>query len=237
VLAGTLGFGVGTIATSSGTLDLTNATLIVSNSVSIGSGLANLNIVSSSVKLLNSTVIGPAPALTTLDLDGATLQLNVNGTATTANISATAVTTNNPSTINIGAVANVSGTVQIPLISYTGTGIDPYGALTLGTLPAGYTANLVDNTGNSSVDLSIASTVKPTPRITGISALGTTLTITATNGAFGGQYVLLGSTNVALPLSQWTPLLTNNFDGSGNLDLSTNIINPSLPRQFYILSQ
>ena len=30
-------------------------------------------------------------------------------------------------------------------------------------------------------------------------------------------------------------VLTNNFDGSGNLNLSTNKVNPSNPRQFYIL--
>jgi autotransporter-associated beta strand protein len=75
------------------------------------------------------------------------------------------------------------------------------------------------------------------PRITAISVSGTTLNLSATNGANGGQFVLLGSTNVLLPFSQWTPILTNNFDGSGNLNLSTNIINPAVPLQFYILSR
>ncbi len=75
------------------------------------------------------------------------------------------------------------------------------------------------------------------PHITSISVSGTTLNISATNGAAGGQFVLLGSTNVALPFSQWTRILTNNFDGSGNLTLSTNIINPGVPQQFYLLSQ
>ena len=77
----------------------------------------------------------------------------------------------------------------------------------------------------------------PVPRFTGVSVSGTTLHLSATNGAIGGQYVLLGTTNVASPLSQWTPVLTNTFDGSGNLTLSTNIINPAVPAQFYILSQ
>jgi len=75
------------------------------------------------------------------------------------------------------------------------------------------------------------------PRITGVSVTGTTLTINATGGAVSGQYVLLGTTNLALPLVQWTPVLTNNFDASGNLNLSTNIVNPAKPQQFYILSQ
>jgi len=45
---------------------------------------------------------------------------------------------------------------------------------------------------------------------------------------------LLGSTNVSGP---WTAILTNKFDSSGNLNLSTNIINPAAPRQFYMLKQ
>jgi type 1 fimbria pilin len=77
----------------------------------------------------------------------------------------------------------------------------------------------------------------PMPQITGININGTTLTITATNGADGGQFVLMDSTNLLLPLSQWTPILTNNFDGSGNLNLSANIINPNNPQEFYLLWQ
>lgn len=75
------------------------------------------------------------------------------------------------------------------------------------------------------------------PTITGIGLSGTTLSLTATNGVANSQFVLLGSTNVALPLNQWTPLLTNTFDGSGNLNLQTNIVNFALPQEFYILSQ
>jgi hypothetical protein len=77
----------------------------------------------------------------------------------------------------------------------------------------------------------------PQPQFTSISVSGTTLNISAINGANGGPYVLLGTTNLALPLSQWTPILTNSFDGGGNLNLSTNILNPTVPQQFYILSQ
>jgi hypothetical protein len=77
----------------------------------------------------------------------------------------------------------------------------------------------------------------PIPQFTGVSASGTTLHISATNGATGGQYVLLGTTNITMPLSQWTPILTNNFDGGGNVNLSTNVLNPAVPQQFFMLSQ
>jgi hypothetical protein len=76
-----------------------------------------------------------------------------------------------------------------------------------------------------------------TVQITGISVSGTTLNLSATNGAVGGPFVLLGTTNLTLPLSQWTPILTNNFDVNGNLNLSTNIVNSAVPQQFYLLSQ
>jgi autotransporter-associated beta strand protein len=100
-----------------------------------------------------------------------------------------------------------------------------------GGIATGATASLAINGGALDLVVSV-----PTPHITGISINGTTLIITATNGADGGQFVLMGSTNLLLPFSQWTPVLTNNFNGNGNLDL-TNVINTSNPLEFYILWQ
>jgi hypothetical protein len=85
--------------------------------------------------------------------------------------------------------------------------------------------------------LGVAVGAKPVPRITHVSISGVTLTISGTNGAPGGPYVLLGSTNAALPLAQWTPILNNSFDGNGDVNLSTNIINTAVPDEFYILVQ
>jgi autotransporter-associated beta strand protein len=240
VLANSLGLavvGAGGAAGTSGTLNLTNATLVISNGVSIGAGTAGatLSVISSTLKLLSGTLGTPAVQLTTLNLDGATLQLNVDGNATSPDIVATTINANNITTINLASIVNVSSPVQIPLISYTGT--DPFSALTLGTHPAGYTITLVDNIGNSSVDVSIIPPAQSIPHFTGISVSGITLTISGTNGTGGGQYVLLGTTNLMLPLNQWVPLMTNNFAPDGSFNLSTNIINPALPRQFYILLQ
>jgi len=81
----------------------------------------------------------------------------------------------------------------------------------------------------------ITATVVPRPTITRIAVSGPTLTIVATNGPVNGAFVLLQSADITLPLSQWTPVLTNSFDGSGNLTLSTNVVSPSNPREFYIL--
>ena len=64
---------------------------------------------------------------------------------------------------------------------------------------------------------------------------GTSLTISATNTGAGSIY-LLTSTNIALPLSSWTPIWTNSTSGSGSFTTNLlNTVNPALGRQFYIL--
>jgi hypothetical protein len=73
-----------------------------------------------------------------------------------------------------------------------------------------------------------------TPRITSIGVSGTTLTLTAT-GPANGPFALLRSADASLPLAQWTSALTGSFDANGNLSVSSGVVNPSDPRQFYIL--
>jgi hypothetical protein len=45
---------------------------------------------------------------------------------------------------------------------------------------------------------------------------------------------VLTSTNVSLPLAQWTPLFTNNFDANGDFAW-TNAMNVNVPQQFYLI--
>jgi hypothetical protein len=94
-------------------------------------------------------------------------------------------------------------------------------------------ASLLNSQGIIKVD----STVVSQPSITSISVNGTALTITGTNGLAGGAFVLLESTNLTLPINQWTPVLTNNFNAGGDLNLTTNVIVPGTPHEFFILSQ
>jgi autotransporter-associated beta strand protein len=72
-------------------------------------------------------------------------------------------------------------------------------------------------------------------KFTSISVSGVALTITGTNGAANGTYRLLESTNLLLPVNQWTPVLTNSFDGSGNFNLTTNVVTPGSRQMFYLL--
>jgi hypothetical protein len=103
--------------------------------------------------------------------------------------------------------------------------------------PATWTALAGSTYSAASGSITVGTVQLKIPTITSIGINGSALTITATNGTLNGTYYLLTSTNIALPLSQWTPVLTNVFDGFGNLNLTTNVVNSSNVQQFYILKQ
>lgn len=118
-----------------------------------------------------------------------------------------------------GNVGSVTGT--LPSIAVGGNGLA--GGATASLQISGGALDLVESAGASPA------------AITSIRVTGSTLTITATNGADGGQFVLLESTNLLQPLNEWVPVLTNNFNANGDLNLSTNIIDPADPQEFYLL--
>jgi autotransporter-associated beta strand protein len=191
----------------------------LSNNAS-GTGILNGSLNSGSGTVSVSYVSGtPAFNVTngTVTLSGSTL-FNVNNTGS-------ALASGSYKIISAATAGNaglVAGTV--PAVTVSGGGI-----------VSGATVALQIISGELFLVVSGGSPSQP--HITSISLNGTTLTIMATNGTVGGQYVLLQSTNVALPLTQWTRVLTNVFDGSGNLNLSTNIVNPVNMQEYYLLQQ
>jgi subtilase family serine protease len=86
-------------------------------------------------------------------------------------------------------------------------------------------------------DISVVAAQPATlPGIAGISLSGTNLVINGCNGFSGTTYYVLMSTNVALPLNQWTPVATNVLNTSGNFSITaTNAVNLNVPQCFYIL--
>jgi hypothetical protein len=119
-----------------------------------------------------------------------------------------------------------------------------YSGAFAGIAPATPGAGLLWNTNNLTVSgtISIVSAVLvPTnsAHITGFSMVGQNVVINGTNGQSGGTYYLLGSTNMAKPLSQWAPVATNvvvtNAAANGFTFIGTNAVVPNL-QQFYILS-
>ena len=93
----------------------------------------------------------------------------------------------------------------------------------------------------NSLDLTLAAsgpsiTASPLSVITGISLSDTNLVLNGSNGISGLTYYVLTTTNLALPLSQWTPLATNLWSNNGNFNFTlNNAVNPNAPQQFYIL--
>jgi autotransporter-associated beta strand protein len=63
---------------------------------------------------------------------------------------------------------------------------------------------------------------------------GGSITLNATNGVPGGLVEILSTTNIALPFANWIPVLTNNFDLNGNLDIVITA-NPLTSQEYYIL--
>lgn len=64
---------------------------------------------------------------------------------------------------------------------------------------------------------------------------GTNLVFKGLNEFGIGSTVVFSSTNVALPLNQWTPVWTNGL-GGGNFSFTvTNAVNPAFPQRFYRL--
>ncbi len=212
-----------------GTLNITNGTVIAN--ISAGGGTSTVNLNAGTLTVPAASAIGTAAApLTTVNLIGGSLHLNVDGNASTAIVDATSVSASG-TTITIDSVTNVAGLTTIHLISYTGT--DPYAGLSL-ALPYGYAGSLVDNSG--SVDLSVmAAPLASPPAIGSIVISGGQLILGGTNNTniAGVGYSVLTSSNLALPLTNWTRLTGGSFGADGSF-VSTNAIGTN-GQQFFIL--
>ena len=72
----------------------------------------------------------------------------------------------------------------------------------------------------------------PRPQVSAASLSGTNLVISGFDGVPNGSYTVMTSTNVALPITNWSPLVTNNFDAAGGFSF-TNAIAPGEPQRFF----
>src|SRR5262249_20188743 len=80
----------------------------------------------------------------------------------------------------------------------------------------------------------VSGSLPPQPRISSLMNNSGTLVLAGTNGMPRAMYLVLTSTNLALPLSNWTPIATNQFDANGNF-VCTNLASPAAVQQFYLL--
>lgn len=75
--------------------------------------------------------------------------------------------------------------------------------------------------------------INPPPTLA-MAQAGGNLIFTGSNGPAGGTNYLVATTNIALPMAQWTRVATNQFDLSGNYSF-TNTIPAGVPQQFHRL--
>lgn len=80
--------------------------------------------------------------------------------------------------------------------------------------------------------------VEPRPGVANVSAAGSDLVFSCTNGISGGTYKVLESRDVTTPLSQWVPVATNTIssDGAFQVTVSNALSNPAAT-QFFVLQK
>jgi hypothetical protein len=163
--------------------------------------------------------------------------LTANVVVTNLNIDGLDSTTNR---INISSVAPVTAPAELPLIKYTTLSLIAGGTynLGLGTLPPGYVGYLTNDTTLSAIALVVTTVPAPVatpPTITKISISGGNVVISGTNNVgSSSSYHLLSSTNLNLPLANWTAVTSGSFDSTGNVSISTPV-DATKSRNFYLL--
>lgn len=215
----------------SGTLNVNGGT-VEANSIVAGSGTSTITL-NNATLIVTNQVGSPTAPIGSLSLTGSTLHLRLNGAAISTNIVATSLVAGGVNTIVVDSVVNLSGVTTFPIIGYSGTA-PASGTFVKGTLPAGFAANLVNNTAQKRVDLAVAPVAAVTPHINAIAISGTNLIFGGTNGFPSGFYSVRVSTNLTLPFNQWTPLTTNPFDGTGGFNF-TNPMDPASVQLYYLL--
>jgi polygalacturonase len=233
---------------SGDTFTLCNAGVTISNavpgsgSVSIGGATsANSLALYNAVASMSSTNLFAANPITisssvlantsNLTLPGSTSQNFSLGT----NRSAINVTGNLTldSTLNI---ANAGGftAANYTLFTYTGS---LSGEPSLGATPTGfegYTYNLSTNAIAKEVMLVVSPPSPPSFGTASYVSSSGNIIFSGTGGVSNGAYHVLTSTNISLPLNQWTSIATNQFNSNGNF-IFTNSMQTNVRQRFFRL--
>jgi polygalacturonase len=189
---------------------------------------------------LTTNVIGNSP---TLSLDGSTIDVNDVNLALSSNAVENFYLGAAPSEIEVDGNLLLSGTLNFTntagftngsytLFTYINGSLTT-NYLTIGSMPIGCTGIISTNTPGQ-VNLVVSKTPPHIGAAGTVGGGGSNVVFSGGVGAPGSIYYVLASTNVALPLSNWTVLATNQFNYGGSFSF-TNVINPGVPRQFYRL--
>ena len=104
------------------------------------------------------------------------------------------------------------------------------------TTDSGSYSVIVTNLGGSVTSSNAVLTViVPSPSFGNIIAAGGgSFILSGTGGVSNGTYYVLTSSNLLVPLTNWTYIATNQFDSEGDF-IFTNTAQTNAPQQFYLL--
>jgi len=206
--------------------------------VSPGGTLAGDGDIAGAVTVNAGGVLAPGDPLGALTLGnnltlaaGATLWLPVNHSPpgnSAVNISGT-LTAGGALIVTNSGGGPLAGDDRFQLFT-AGNSAGAFASLTLPPLPAG----LAWNTNALATNGTLSVMVTTHPIISSAQITPDGLVLQGNAGVAAANFYLLSSTNLAAPMTNWTPLLTNQFDGSGNFDF-TNPLPANLPESFFRL--
>jgi hypothetical protein len=133
-----------------------------------------------------------------------------------------------------------TGSLTSPNQSYAYQGGSPSlgGYVLCNFMARGSTQAFINNQGNYGYQLNailVAKAPANTPAaIVSLNLYGSGVSFTGANGPAGGEYRILNSTNLAMPLSTWLPVSTDYFDANGNFSFS-NSVKSNTAASFYRL--
>lgn len=215
-----------------GALNINGGT-VLANGITAGSGISTIVMNNGALALTNAAG-SSASRIGTFAVTNSALHLNPNGSTMVTNIVVNNLIASGVNTITIDSVANVGNATTFPLIAYNSFTGSVAANFARGTLPSGFSAVLVDNAAQHRIDVCIAANAKVVPRFATAALLGTNCIFCGSNGLPKGNYYVLASTNLALPLNQWKAVATNPFDAGGNFSF-TNPASTNALQLFYLL--
>jgi len=227
----------GTTAVNGGTL-LINGNNSGAGSITVATGakLGGTGIIAGPITVQSGGTLAPGTSIGTLTANGS-VTLSA-GSTTVMEISRAVTPTNDllsvVTTLNYGGTLIVTNIGVNPLQSgdtfnlFDAATINPgFSSVILPPLPSGLSWK-----NNLNVDGTISIISVPVLQFGFPVLSGNSLTLGGSGGTNGGQYVVLASTNVALPVTNWTRIQTNTFDSNGNFSFG-DLVNPAVPTRFY----